>query len=119
MSDLQSYLIKTAVEAHNNYRQLHGAPPLKHNPALSKIALEWAKGLAKTNKFEHSKNKYNNENLGECLFMSWGSEKPTKIDGIDSLNFVIDLDQFRSIRKIKHYLIYIKRFRLRNVTLKS
>ena len=38
MSNYQNYLIQTALDAHNKLREQHGAPPLKHNPDLSKTA---------------------------------------------------------------------------------
>jgi hypothetical protein len=56
MSNFQEYVINTALDAHNKLREQHGAPPLKHNPDLSKTALKWAEYLAKNNKFEHSTN---------------------------------------------------------------
>jgi hypothetical protein len=43
MSNYQNYLIQTALDAHNKSREQLGAPPLKHNPDLSKTALK--KGL--------------------------------------------------------------------------
>ena len=81
MLDLQNSFIETALVSHNKYRSLHDAPPLKLNPELSELAFNWAQNLAKNNKFEHSKNKYNDCVLGENLYMSWGSEKHEKIDG--------------------------------------
>ena len=66
----QNYFIFEAITAHNDYRLLHGAPPLVHNPNISQIALNWANKLAKTNSFEHSQNLFNNERLGESLAMS-------------------------------------------------
>jgi hypothetical protein len=56
MSNYQNYLIQTALDAHNKLGEQHVAPPLKHNPDLSKTALKWAEYLAKNNKFEHSTN---------------------------------------------------------------
>ena len=78
---LQNYLIETALNAHNNYRLLHGAPSLKHNPELSKIAFCWASNLVNTKTLEYSKNKYNNANLGENLLASTRSVNQDKIDG--------------------------------------
>jgi hypothetical protein len=52
MSNYQNYLIQTAKNANNKLREQHGAPPLKHNPDLSKTALKWAEYLANNNKFE-------------------------------------------------------------------
>jgi hypothetical protein len=81
MQDLQNNFIETALESHNKYRLLHGVPALKHNSELSQLALDWAQNLAKSNKFEHSKNKFNDSILGENLYLSWGSQKPEIIDG--------------------------------------
>ena len=88
MSNYQNYLIQTALDAHNKLREQHGAPPLKHNPDLSKTALKWAEYLANNNKFEHSKpdqRKYKDSSMGENLYMSGGFNKPDKIDGIKNI----------------------------------
>jgi uncharacterized protein YkwD len=60
---------------------LHGVPPLKHNPELSEIALNWAITLTQNVEYEHSNNQYKNEELGENLFMLIGFDKVDKIDG--------------------------------------
>jgi len=65
--------VADAVKQHNHYRALHGAPKIKHNKELSKIAQAWADNLAKTNTFQHSTNKYKGDNLGENIANKWSS----------------------------------------------
>ena len=69
---LNQEIINSAIDAHNNLRKLHNAPPLKHNAELSKIAQVYADHLAKTDTFEHSKNTYNGKWMGENLSMCMG-----------------------------------------------
>ena len=62
------------LSAHNNYRSTHGAPPLRLNRDLSNMAQNWANQLARTNTFQHSKNRsYRGQPVGENLAMSYSS----------------------------------------------
>ena len=61
-----------ALEAHNRYRRKHHVPPLALNKDLCKIAQSYAQRLSATNSFEHSKNKYKGNELGENLYMCSG-----------------------------------------------
>ena len=80
---IQNLFINEALTAHNDYRLLHGVPPLIHNPELSKIAYKWAMNIAIKNEMQHSSNKYQNENLGECLAM-WFETGAERFDGNNS-----------------------------------
>ena len=62
-----------ALQCHNDYRNKHHAPPLTINKELSAIAQQYADYLAKNDIFEHSDNKYNNNPLGENLYMCSGT----------------------------------------------
>lgn len=44
---------KEALEAHNRYRSLHQAPPLKWSRSLEKDAEKWAKELGKDGRLRH------------------------------------------------------------------
>ena len=70
--DKQNQFINSALAEHNKYRQLHGVGNLKHNPELSKIALNWANYLVNKRQLQHSSNKYKNNHLGENLFYASG-----------------------------------------------
>ena len=61
-----------ALDAHNRYRKKHHVPPLTLNKDLCKIAQSYAQKLLATNSFEHSKNKYKGNDMGENLFMCTG-----------------------------------------------
>uniref|UniRef100_A0A914QNL7 SCP domain-containing protein n=1 Tax=Panagrolaimus davidi TaxID=227884 RepID=A0A914QNL7_9BILA len=50
-------------EAINEYRKLHGVPPLTLDQKITNDAQAWADHLAKTGQFEHSKNRNYGENL--------------------------------------------------------
>ena len=47
------YFQREALEAHNRYRMIHGAPPLKLDPQLSLEAEKFAKHLAKLGSARH------------------------------------------------------------------
>ena len=64
---------------HNYYRAIHSAPPLTISHRLNLIAQNYANYLAKNSKFEHSRNRFGNETLGENLYMQWISEGPVPI----------------------------------------
>ena len=61
-----------ALDAHNKYRRKHHVPPLTLNKDLCKIAQSYAERLLATNSFEHSKNKYKGNEIGENLYMCSG-----------------------------------------------
>ena len=61
--------IEEALFAHNDLREKHNSPPLILNPALSTLAQNHSEFLAKEKKLLFSKNKLNNEKIGENLFM--------------------------------------------------
>lgn len=78
--EAENKFIVEALEAHNRYRRLHGVPPLKHNFAISNVALDWAKVIAEMDKMEHSKNKYKNMSLGENIAV-WKNPNPDTFNG--------------------------------------
>lgn len=58
------------LDAHNEYRKLHGVPAMDLNKKLCKYAEEWAKILAKKDQTEHrDQNEY-----GENIFSAWSSD---------------------------------------------
>jgi len=60
------------INHHNKLRKQHGCSPLKHDPKLSKSALEWAKQMAKDEKMYHSNAAVNG--VGENLFAGKGKD---------------------------------------------
>lgn len=65
------------LEAHNQLRVKHGAPPLKLSRKICQISKEWADKLALRGKIEHS----NNKEYGENIFGTWSSDPSYSIDG--------------------------------------
>ncbi len=63
---------KDLLKQHNSYRKKHSAGSLKTNSQLEGIAQEYSKKLAKKGTLTHSGSKFNGENMGENLYMSWG-----------------------------------------------
>lgn len=51
------------LKAHNEYRKLHGAEPLKLTPKLCKYSVEWANELAVKGVIEHRQNPEYGENV--------------------------------------------------------
>uniref|UniRef100_A0A914RBW5 SCP domain-containing protein n=1 Tax=Panagrolaimus davidi TaxID=227884 RepID=A0A914RBW5_9BILA len=54
---------KEQFEAINDYRKLHGVPPLTLDKKITKDAQAWAEHLAKNGQLEHSKNNNYGENV--------------------------------------------------------
>jgi uncharacterized protein YkwD len=65
------------LEAHNEYRSDHCAPPLTLDDDLNHSAQKYAEQLASTNRFEHS----DNEEVGENLFKMTSSREIEDFDG--------------------------------------
>ena len=63
-----------ALKAHNNYRKIHHAEPLKLNRELCKIAQNYANHLANIGRLQHSDNCYHNNSMGENLYYCKGKE---------------------------------------------
>ena len=67
MGDIKS----GALNAHNKYRKLHGAPPLKWSGKLQNSAQKWANQLARAQQLQHDNQQAEGENLayaqGECF----------------------------------------------------
>ncbi|KAM8934540.1 Golgi-associated plant pathogenesis-related protein 1 isoform 3-T3 [Pelodytes ibericus] len=57
-----------ALDAHNKYRQQHGAPPLQLNQELCESSQKWADHLLSINALQHS-----NTTHGENLWYKWNS----------------------------------------------
>ena len=68
---LHAKFVSDMLQYHNHYRAYHSAPSLTISQRLNHIAQKYADQLAATGKFEHSGNKFGNENLGENLYMQW------------------------------------------------
>lgn len=75
--DPQDLFIDEALQAHNDYRKLHGVPKLIHNPELSYIALKWAINISQKNMIRQSKSSYKGKNLGQnvALWFVPGADK--------------------------------------------
>lgn len=54
---------RKCIDAHNKHRKNHGVPSLSKKSELSKHAQQWAKYIAKSGDFKHSKNKDYGENI--------------------------------------------------------
>lgn len=65
------------LNAHNNYRKRHGAPPLNLDRNLCKYAEEWAKHLAARNILEHRPE----SNYGENIYCLYSSDPTFTING--------------------------------------
>ncbi len=63
---------KECLDSHNQKRNQHGVKELKRNSEIDKIAQGYAEKIAKLGSLSHGTNKYNNENLGENLYMQGG-----------------------------------------------
>ncbi|XP_017860516.1 PREDICTED: Golgi-associated plant pathogenesis-related protein 1 [Drosophila arizonae] len=57
------------LQAHNQYRARHGAPPLELDENLCRVASQWAQHLLNTNSFQHRQN----NQYGENLYMASGA----------------------------------------------
>jgi glioma pathogenesis-related protein 2 len=69
-----SKLLSDMLTFHNYYRARHSASPLTISQRLNIIAQSYAEHLASTSKFEHSGNLFQNDILGENLYMQWISK---------------------------------------------
>ena len=78
----QSENEQKVLDAHNKYRKIHNAPPMRINTEMSAEAKEWAEHLASTGTFQHSKIKDRNSD-GENLLFACGMPDPVDktIDG--------------------------------------
>ncbi|XP_030384505.1 Golgi-associated plant pathogenesis-related protein 1-like [Scaptodrosophila lebanonensis] len=54
---------REVLDAHNAYRKDHGAPPLRLNQEVSKIATQWAEHLLSNNTMQHRPNNRYGENI--------------------------------------------------------
>ena len=73
---------KDSLNAHNQYRAQHGAPPLKWSSKLASDAEKWAKELVKLNRLQHHKG-----DDGENLAYASG-----RLPQFDVCSFVCSLD---------------------------
>lgn len=70
------------LNAHNEYRRLHAAPPLELNKKLCKYAEEWAKTIAKKGRTEHREQ----NDYGENIFYAWSTDPNFMVDGKDPVD---------------------------------
>lgn len=82
---------KEALEAHNRYRSLHQAPPLKWSRSLEKDAEKWAKELAKDGRLRHE-----DTDDGENLYSVSGKSDVTGGEIVDRWYAEVDNYDFRS-----------------------
>ena len=62
--------LEEALFSHNELRAKHNSPALILNPTLSSFAQKHSEMLANKGKIEYSNNKFENQKIGENLFMS-------------------------------------------------
>ncbi|XP_063240497.1 uncharacterized protein LOC134541189 isoform X2 [Bacillus rossius redtenbacheri] len=68
------------LRVHNEYRRKHGVPDLKMNTSMCGYAAEWARTLAREDRFGHrTDSKY-----GENIFCSWSSDPSAKVTAKDA-----------------------------------
>ncbi|XP_015926695.1 uncharacterized protein [Parasteatoda tepidariorum] len=73
---------KECLEAHNEYRKVHGVPILTLSKEICAYAKEWADHLATTDRFEHRKeHKY-----GENIYMKWSSDPNHQVTGREAVD---------------------------------
>ena len=90
------------LQLHNYYRARHSAAPLTISQRLNHIAQKYAEHLAATSKFEHSGNKFENENLGENLYMQWISMGKVPVSGKDAAKSWYDEIDLYSFKRAKY-----------------
>lgn len=83
---------KEALEAHNRYRSLHQAPPLKWSRSLEKDAEKWAKQLAK----EGGRLRHEETDDGENVYAISGKSDVTGGEVVDRWYAEVDNYDFRS-----------------------
>jgi uncharacterized protein YkwD len=79
-------VLSDMLQYHNYYRARHSASPLTISQRLNHIAQKYAEHLAATGKFEHSGNTFENEAIGENLFMEWISEGKVPVSAREAAN---------------------------------
>lgn len=71
---------KEGLRIHNEYRRKHGVPDLKLSKSLCSYAKEWAKTLAREDRFGHRPDgKY-----GENIYCMWSSDLQQKVTAKDA-----------------------------------
>lgn len=90
---MMKQLINIVLETHNEYRKLHNAEPLTHNPEISKFSQEYAEKLSNMSDLIHSDQEKYGENLASGTFDDsyenivknaiklWYSEKNSGVNG--------------------------------------
>lgn len=98
------------IRCHNDYRQKHGAQPLRHSPELSTQAQRWAEVLAQTNTFKHSSASIRGESLGENIAMKWSSRPQDTYSG-NLTSWSVYIYVFRHYRiKTTYWSLYLSSF---------
>ncbi|KAL2100078.1 hypothetical protein ACEWY4_004472 [Coilia grayii] len=80
LSATDSSFEREFLEAHNSYRQLHGASPLTMSRDLCRTAQKWADHLLASKKMQHSQADH-----GENLYYAWSSA-PKQIHGKEAVD---------------------------------
>ncbi|KAK3593730.1 hypothetical protein CHS0354_013628 [Potamilus streckersoni] len=93
---LDQKFIDEVVNAHNEYRFRHQAPPIKHAKDLSEYAQKWADHLVASNTFQHSPCDVDGTRLGENIAMKWstGADAFTGQEATDQWYREVKLHQF-------------------------
>lgn len=71
------------LNAHNDYRQKHGVPPLELSEKICEVAQKWADVLAKKKKLIHSDTK----EYGENLYFKSSPNEDTPITGEEVVEY--------------------------------
>ncbi|XP_055920675.1 uncharacterized protein LOC129952215 [Eupeodes corollae] len=89
------------LRLHNQYRKMHGVPPLVHNEFLAQVAKEWAEHLALKDAFYHRPDNEYGENLYYTEGMSCSAKMAVKswYDEID----LYDYNNPKFSREVGHF----------------
>ncbi len=70
---------KDVLEEINKHRKEHGAKNLIINIEINSISQQFAEHLAEIDDLQYSKNEYNNQYLGECIYQSYKKMTPEEL----------------------------------------
>lgn len=88
-------LIYDTVHVHNFYRSIHSASALTLSRRLTCIAQRYAEYLAEKSIFQHSRNRFGNQLLGENLYMEWRSQGQVPVSARTAVsNWYEEINQY-------------------------
>jgi uncharacterized protein YkwD len=86
---LTEEIIEKILNAHNEFRLVHNARPLKYSVDIGDMAQKHALHLSEIQRLEHSSYSYNEKPIGENL-ARWNDTEPVT-DGLSSIISIIQL----------------------------